>query len=233
MKLALLGDIHGNKFALQAVLESAKNHNVDKLLITGDLVGYYPFVKEVLDLLKPWKKFIVSGNHEVMMKNSINDNDYLKKISSKYGSSIKIALNTLSSKEIDYLTGLPHPLHIEIDNKKIILCHGSPENINEYLYPDINFELLQWADNYSAEIVVCGHTHHPMLKKVKNKIYVNPGSVGQPRNKSKKAHWVLYDTDTNIFIFKEETYDIKKMITIIKKDEPNIPYLYKILESNG
>ena len=82
MKLALLGDIHGNKFALQAVLESAKNHNVDKLLITGDLVGYYPFVKEVLDLLKPWKKFIVSGNHEVMMKNSINDNDYLKKISS-------------------------------------------------------------------------------------------------------------------------------------------------------
>ena len=67
MRIALLGDIHGNSFALAAVLEAARAAHVEKLLITGDFVGYYFWPREVLDMLDDWDVAAVRGNHEDML----------------------------------------------------------------------------------------------------------------------------------------------------------------------
>ena len=91
MKLGLLGDVHGNDRALAAVLGAASEANVDRLLVTGDLVGYYFSPRQVLNLLDDWDS-IVSGNHEVMLSRSRSNSDYLAEVSERYGSGLRVAL---------------------------------------------------------------------------------------------------------------------------------------------
>ncbi len=233
MKFAILGDIHGNKFALKSVLDSIKKNHINKLLITGDLVGYYPFVKETIELLAPWEKIVVSGNHELMLKKCLENKNYLETITLKYGSSIKRAIKELNPKDLEFLTTLKHPIKLEIENKKIIICHGSPKKIDEYIYPDAEIGKITWLEELDADIIILGHTHYPMIKKYKNKIIINPGSVGQPRNINKNAQWVIYDTNKDLFKFMSEPYEVKKLVETVKKTDPNIPYLYKVLETNA
>ncbi len=228
MKIGILGDIHGNKDALNAVLNAAETFKVQRLLITGDLVGYYPFAKDVLNSLEAWDIDIVRGNHEDMLQQSLDDRSCLKKISAKYGNGLSYAINELSSKELKYLTDLPHPLILNIDNKNISLAHGSPIDINDYLYPDSDFTSCDWIVKMDCNIFICGHTHYPMKKVVGSKILLNPGSVGQPRNKGSAAHWVLYDTSNQHFEFKTENYDTHDIIEWAKDTNPNLPYLHKV-----
>jgi putative phosphoesterase len=228
MNIGILGDIHGNKDALNAVLNAAKACNVARLLITGDLVGYYPFAKDVLVLLAAWDVDIVRGNHEDMLQQSITDKAYLEKITAKYGTGLLSSINELSAQEIDYLINLPHPLLLNIENKDIMLSHGSPININDYLYPDNDFISCDWVTDVHCDIFICGHTHYPMKKVVSDKIVLNPGSVGQPRNKGSAAHWVLYDTISQHFEFKTEDYDTDDVIEWAKDTNPNLPYLHRV-----
>ncbi|MDC0008723.1 YfcE family phosphodiesterase [Amylibacter sp.] len=228
MNIGILGDIHGNKDALNAVLNAAKACNVARLLITGDLVGYYPFAKEVLVLLAAWDVDIVRGNHEDMLQQSITDKTYLEKITAKYGTGLLSSINELSAQQIDYLINLPHPLLLNIENKDIMLSHGSPININDYFYPDNDFTTCDWVTEMHCDIFICGHTHYPMKKVVGDKIVLNPGSVGQPRNKGSAAHWVLYDTSSQHFEFKTEDYNTYDVIEWAKDTNPNLSYLHRV-----
>lgn len=228
MKIGILGDIHGNKDALKAVLDAAEACNVERLVITGDLVGYYPFAKEVLALLKAWDIDIVRGNHEDMLQKSLTDKAYLNKITAKYGTGLSCSINKLSNQEKNYLINLPHPLLLNFKNKAIMLAHGSPIKINDYLYPDSDFKNCDWVTEIDCDIFICGHTHYPMKKVIGDKIVLNPGSVGQPRNKGSAAHWVLYDTSSQNFIFKTEDYDAGDIIEWAKFTNPNLPYLHRI-----
>ena len=229
MKIAILGDIHGNHLALEACLDSAKEKGVEWLWVTGDLVGYYPFVKEVLDLLAPWDRKMVSGNHEVMLGKALHDPEYLSIITEKYGSSIKIALDTLNSELITQLIALPRVLNINIDETVATLCHGSPVNVDEYIYPDTDLSELEWLDQVNGNLIVSGHTHYPMLREWGGLTFLNPGSVGQPRNKIRKAHWVLFDSTKQTFDFMLEDYDIKTIIDAVKRIDPSNTYLQTVL----
>lgn len=228
MKVGILGDIHGNKDALSAVLRAAQRCSVSRLLITGDLVGYYPFAKDVLNLLAAWDIDIVKGNHEDMLQKSLEDKDYLKKVTAKYGTGLSQSINELSVEQRDYLMNLPHPLLLNIENKVIMLAHGSPTNINDYFYPDSDFTSYDWVTELKCDIVILGHTHYPMEKLIDDKILLNPGSVGQPRNKGSGAHWVLYDTISQHFEFKTEDYDTTPIIEWARATNPKLPYLHKV-----
>ncbi len=229
MKIGILGDIHGNKYALRAVLDAAKSQNVEKLYITGDLVGYYPFINEVLDLLEPWKKEMVKGNHEDMLLKSISNNAYLDHVTKKYGSGLKRAISDLSKERLKQLSELKHALALNLFKNKIIICHGSPVNVNEYIYPDSNLSSLSWIDACKADIIFLGHTHYPMDLRYKKIRLINPGSVGQPRNRDNNgAHWVLYNTKDNSFSFKTEKYNLSALIKTVKASDPDSPYLHRV-----
>jgi putative phosphoesterase len=228
MKIAILGDIHGNKDALNAVLKDASKVGVELLMITGDLVGYYPFAKEVLELLANWKTKIVRGNHEDMLKESINNKTYLNKISKKYGSGLKESLNNLSNSYIEYLVNLPHPIKFTIDNNRFILAHGAPDNINKYIYPDSDLTKLPLLEDIDCDILICGHTHYPMQRSYGKKTIINPGSVGQPRNKGSGANWVLYDSTNKSFNFRVSDYDISHVVRWAKNNNPEMNYLHEV-----
>ena len=230
MKIGVMGDIHGNKYALKAVLDAAKVNDVEKLYITGDLVGYYPFANEVLDLLDPWKKVMVAGNHEEMLLKSISNKNYLSKVTKKYGSGLERAIAELSEERLKQLSALNHSLSLNENNSNILLCHGSPSNINEYVYPDSNLAEFDWINTCRADIIFFGHTHYPMDLIYKKVRLINPGSVGQPRNRNNDngAHWVMYNTEENSFKFKTEKYNLSPLIKHVKASDPDSPYLHRV-----
>ena len=229
MKIGLLGDIHGNEHALRSVLKAASASKVDRLLVTGDLVGYYFSPMQVLDLLEKWNKVIVRGNHEVMLANARRDSTYLAKVDARYGSGVRIAIEQLSSDQLDELCNLPHPLELEIDGVRILLCHGAPWDLDQYVYQNATPELLARCVSEKYDLVVMGHTHHPMIKEIGKTVLVNPGSVGQQRNRQPGAYWALFDTVDRSITFHKEKYDVTPLLSECKLRHPELPYLSEVL----
>ena len=231
MKLAILADIHSNASALAAVLSSAKKAQVDALLIAGDLVGYYFDPRSVLRLIQSYEKpcYLVRGNHEDMLRKAKACRTQLDEISARYGPGIQIALDQLTDSEVEWITGLPHPLAINDLDCSILLCHGSPFSIDEYVYPDCDIEDLLLSLNNPPRLLIMGHTHYPFVKTVDDCLVINPGSVGQPRNRVPGAHWALLDTQTTIVELLVERYDTSHLRQSCIELAPNHPYLHEVL----
>jgi putative phosphoesterase len=229
MKLALLGDIHGNDDALRSVLAAAASSGVDELFITGDLVGYYFAPREVLGLLQPWRRHVVRGNHEDMLNDARSDQGFLAQVDARYGSGLRTAIEQLNEEQLDELCSLPHPLELEIDGCRILLCHGAPWDNDRYVYPDAQAELLDQCAVQEFDLVVLGHTHYPMQHRIGDTLVVNPGSVGQPRNRQPGAHWALFDTDTRNLEFHHEQYDPSQLVQECRQRHPELPYLAEVL----
>lgn len=230
MKLALLGDIHGNAHALEAVLGAAKRVGVDKLLITGDLVGYYYEPAKVLELLEPWDKVIVKGNHESMIDEAQLSASYLMEIEKRYGKGLRYALDSLDDIQLEMLKSLPVVAHIFVDHLRLLLCHGSPRSNEDYIYPDTQDVIFDQITVDSFDYVITGHTHYPMQIKGSKSIYINPGSVGQPRNRVPGAHWALLNTEVRSCQFYVEQYNISEVLAMCSKIDPQLTYLVNVLK---
>jgi len=230
MKLGLLGDIHGNYLALQAVLAAASSSDVEKLLITGDLIGYYYAPLQVLELLQTWDGYMVRGNHEEMLTLARSDPAFLALVDKRYGSGLRIAIEQLDTQQIDDLCNMPHPLELTIDGCKILLCHGAPWDINRYIYPDAQLALLHKCAKQEFDLVVLGHTHYPMQQMIGKTLIVNPGSVGQPRNRKPGAQWALFDTESREVTLHREAYKTQFVVDESRYRHPDIPYLAEVLE---
>lgn len=229
MKLALLGDIHGNQLALEAVLASAQASGVDCLLVTGDLVGYYYEPLRVLEMLRSWDCHVVRGNHEDMLALARCDPDYLVKMESRYGSGVRIALEQLDEQSLDELCSLPHPLELTLDGCRVLLSHGSPWDNNQYIYPDSPSELYDRSAVEGFDLVVMGHTHYPFNCAIGGVLVVNPGSVGQPRNRQPGAQWAFFDTQSRNLEFHNEQYDCAVLVHECQRRNPDLPYLAEVL----
>ena len=225
----MLGDIHGNALALRNVLQQAVKQQVETLLITGDIVGYYFDPLEVLKLLEPWPKHAVRGNHEDMLSVARSNPSFLTKVNARYGSGLQLAIEQLSGLQLDELCALPHPTEIEIGKYRILLCHGSPWSTDEYIYPDADKNLLKRCSNTGFDVIVHGHTHYPAKHVVGKTLLVNPGSVGQPRNRQPGAHWAIFDAKTGNVQFRCEVYDPTQIMKECAEKNPELPYLAEML----
>lgn len=229
MKIALLGDIHGNHLALRAVLTAAARRGVECLLITGDLIGYYFWPKEVLELLAPWNLHVVRGNHEEMISTVRSDPGALQGIELKYGNGLRVALESLSPKQLKWLENLPHPLRLELDGCEILLCHGAPWDLNCYGYPDADAAFFEKCAAHGDDFVVLGHTHYAFHRRCGKTVVVNPGSVGQPRDRKQGAHWSILDTSSREVTLLTENYDMAEVVKYARTFQPAVPYLADVL----
>ncbi|MCB0407879.1 MAG: metallophosphoesterase family protein [Bdellovibrionales bacterium] len=228
MKVALISDIHGNSEALSPVLEQVKRLNISKIIVSGDLVGYYYNVDLVLEMLNAWDCYFVGGNHEVMLKKWI-DGFEREKILTKYGSSLSLATKKLSKEQINWLVNLPHRLEVDLDGRKALICHGTPNNVDEYVYPDSSIEDWEKFQESGFDITIYGHTHYPIVRKVGNGLVVNPGSVGQTRDRKPGACWALWETQSHTIKLMRTTYDPKPVIEQCQKYDPELKYLREVL----
>ena len=230
MKLALLGDIHGNQLALQVVLDAASSAGAESLLVTGDLVGYYYAPLEVLKMLQAWDRHVVRGNHEDMLNSVRSDPELLLQMDARYGTGLRTAIEQLDTQQLDELCNLPHPLEFVIDGCKVLLCHGAPWDVDQYVYPDAAPELLERCARQDLDLVVMGHTHYPMQHTSGKTLIANPGSVGQPRNRKPGASWALFDTTNRRLEFHQEHYDTSVLVAECRQHNPELTYLADVLE---
>lgn len=230
MQIAILSDIHSNIYALDAVYNDFKNKNVENILIAGDLIGYYYWPKEVVQkLMNDERVLCISGNHENILSKTLSCSDAFKKYKQKYGSGYEICRNQLSKNELEWLLGLPEKLDIKIRDMSFTIAHGSLNDQEKYIYPDISINILEENHNIS-DFTVLGHTHYPFIKNNGRNIIINPGSVGQPRDISRIASYVLINTENHAITFRRVRFEIDEIIRAAQKYDPEIDYLQTVLE---
>ncbi len=232
MKIALLADIHANAHALRACLTAAAAAGVSRLLVAGDLVGYYYAPDEVLAELDRFDWAGVRGNHEDMLA-AWRIGHGQSEIRRRYGSGLAVAAAALPTDRLEMLAALPASRLIEIEGMCILLCHGTPESTECYVYPDAPDAAFDAFRVDGVALAVHGHTHYPhqrVLRGSPNDLrIVNPGSVGQPRNRVPGAHWALWDTESGAIVPRVEAYDMAPLLAECARRDPDLPYLAGVL----
>ena len=227
--IGFLADIHDKHRALAAVLKATSYSGVARLLIAGDLIGYYSAPLKVMEMLLPWPRHIARGNHEDLLQMARADHAFLAQVDMRYGTGLRIACEQPGAYQLNNLCWLRHPLDLNFSGFRILVCHGAPPDINQYIHPDSPSELLRKCAVPEYDLVVLGHTHYPMSFKFGNTLLANPGSVGQPRNRKPGASWAVFDTAACNLQFRAEQYDYRALSSECQNRHPGLPYLAETL----
>lgn len=189
MRISLIADIHSNLLALETVLETMKKKGVQKVLNAGDIVGYGPRPNEVIDLVKRSGFLSIRGNHD----NAVLVGEY-GWFNEPAAAAAKWTARIISDPNSEYLGRLKREEVIIINGKTIGMFHGSPDDPDEYILDESRAkELLQKTD---YDVMICGHTHFPMQTRIGKRLFINPGSIGQPRDGDPDASFSILDLDT-------------------------------------
>lgn len=224
MKIAVIGDIHGNKYALESVLEHIEKRDVDFIVSTGDLVGYMPYPNEVIDLIRKKRIIVVQGNHDKVIaeskKISLEEIMNMSEYELQKNASAAFTIWCISDENRKFLKNLCSKLVLEYGNKKIIIVHGSPISIDEYLYENED-HLAQVSEKISEDIIICGHTHIPYFKRINEKYFINAGSVGKPKHGDSRATYVIATLENDVISCSIEKvkYNVDQMIKDIENNQ--------------
>jgi len=210
MRLGIISDIHSNVYGLNSVMMELRN--CDTILCAGDITGYYAFVNEVFEVLDRYNIQFIRGNHDgYLFQKDTSAYGPIKKRSVEYTEEVifKENLHELRKAKLQY--------NRTIDGIKIKMYHGSPWNkLEEYVYPDYpDFERF---NEIEADLIILGHTHHPMIKRVGDMLIVNPGSCGQPRDRDPRASCMVFDSETGKAAIRRAKYDMKKVCESVKEN---------------
>jgi predicted phosphodiesterase len=214
---------------LRAALGHARAVGASRLVVLGDVVGYYYDAKDALQQLRAWPLIAIRGNHERMFADGLHDPASADRYRSRYGSALAVADKTLSAEEKAWLFGLPDRATANLDGIRLELCHGSPRDPDEYVYPDAAAQVLDACVVPDRDFVLMGHTHRPMIAVRGTTALVNPGSVGQARDVGGLACWCLLDTATSALQFQRTPYDASSVIAEARRRDPHLPSLADVL----
>jgi len=220
MKVLIVSDIHGNYYALEAVI---KNVSFDVLLCSGDLVVGYPFPRECIDFIRKNCSYICTGNHDYAVAYNKKSYNKLPLKYRKYANALdrakELTVDLLDKESIGYLRMLLRERKFLVDGITFYLNHTVPNlSLSYSLDPESpQSEIENHYKGIHADILITGHTHMPYVRKLKNKILINPGSVGEPRDGDPRAGFALLDTRTKQIELGRVEYDITETSLRLKK----------------
>jgi len=228
MRYAVVSDIHSNLSALESVLEAIKKHNVDRIICCGDLVGYFTFANECIDLCRANDIFSIAGNHDLAVSEVVTD------LSEFWEVAVKAILWTRTRLTVEnqlFLTNLPRT---SVVDNRLVLFHGA---ISGDPFP----EMVRLVDAQSAtktfqdlckhypgiRVGFFGHIHRPCVISSDGSFldikgqhtvdligagstetyFVNPGSVGLSRDEDPRASFVIYDSSEQTVSFRRVEFD--------------------------
>lgn len=232
MRIALITDVHANLVALEAVMKDIKAHSCDTILFLGDAVGYGPWPRETVALLRDKKVLGVMGNHDAAIVQDLS----FYGLSQDMMDVFEWSVDALSGEEYDWLESLPYTRTYQ----NLFLSHGAPDCPDRFEYVESVDDIRDLnMDQMPTKHLSCmGHLHEQLLFAKKEygvienliacsdeefQLYPDPlyycvvGSVGQPRDKDPMAAWALYDTEEDTLFFKRVDYNIEQVVQEIKK----------------
>ncbi len=220
LRYGIYSDIHGNLEALQAVLKSMEDQKVERRICLGDAVGYGPYPNECVQLIRERSALALLGNHDSVAlgrESAENFNLYARK-------AIEWTQENLAPEAREFLDGLPYtatesPLHF---------VHASPRSPADWFYITNFDDAVDAFSFWSERICFLGHTHIPSMVVMENsqsywvaetssydwdagqRLLINVGSVGQPRDHIPRAAWCLCDTVAQHVEIVRVEYDVAK-----------------------
>ncbi len=228
MRLLLLSDIHANLEALEACLDAAPDY--DLVANLGDVVGYGGSPNQTVELLRATEPINVRGNHDRACSGLTDTTNF----NPAAAAAAKWTQNELSDRNLDWLRELPEGPVRDKQCKGVQFVHGSP--VDEDIYITSPFGASEALEFSNCHLTFFGHTHiqcayarpheiaGPLVPERLNtasfaqasrlrldpakKYLVNPGSVGQPRDRDRRAAFAVYDSDEQEILFYRVPYDI-------------------------
>ena len=193
MKVALIGDVHANLPALEAVLAHAREREVEAIWNVGDFVGYGAFPDEVVRRLRQVEAVSIVGNYDLkVLKFPHKQEKWKQSKQPEKWLAFKWAYENLSDESRNYLSSLPQEVRLEIAGKSILLTHASPASNEEPLTTDTPQERMQeLAHLAQADVVVCGHSHQHFVRQVGGVWFINTGSVGRSDDGDPRAAYAI------------------------------------------
>ena len=195
----MITDIHGNLPALQAALARIEELGTEELYCGGDLVGYGPHPNDVCRLIEERDIPTIYGNYDYAIGRDLEDCGcaYVTQHDRELGQqSIEWTLEHTDERSKAFMRELPFGLRFELDGKRVLLVHGSPRKVNEYLFeekPARTFERI--AAGADCDVLVFGHTHQPWVHEYGGVLFVNCGSVGKPKDGDPRGAFAVLEAD--------------------------------------
>ena len=225
MRIAFFSDIHANLPALEAFFNDVDARNPDAIYCLGDLVGYNIWPNEVINEIRNRGIPTIAGNYDQgigLMSDECgcayktDTEKDMGKISISYTNSL------VKPEERKYLRTLPAHIRVEFqlnnDKMNLLLVHGSPRKINEYLFEDREEKsLMRIMQDADADIMCFGHTHKPYHRILPTEPGDNPhyrhainiGSVGKPKDNNPKGCYVLLHINDNSSISTKDSIQVE------------------------
>jgi len=216
-KIAFISDIHSNYEALKEVLKEIDRMEIKEIYCLGDVTGYYSQVNECCNELRSRKIPTLMGNHDWYLagggfcsrSQSVND-------------CLIHQRKVLTRENLDWIKTFP--IQFEIEDIKMV--HGGwSDPIDEYLLKPTE----EYFKKVQGKYFVSGHTHLPRIDNFGNKVYCNPGSVGQPKDGDQRASFAIFD---GRFEIHRVAYDIQKVCKLMDAVGFN-DYYYGCLETGA
>ncbi|AGL03403.1 metallophosphoesterase family protein [Desulfoscipio gibsoniae] len=222
MRIAVFSDIHGNKHAMDAVLADIPGREPDLVVCLGDLVGYGAYPDAVVQAIRDNAIITVMGNYDDAIANRrmVCGCDYKDEKAMEAGvKSISWTMENTSEASKEFMLNLPDRISKEIEGRSVLFVHGSPRQLNEYLYEDIPAgDLLPMLQEADADVLVCGHTHLPYHRIVEGRHIINAGSAGKPKHGDPRAVYVLINIGQDIQVdFVKVPYDYESAARAVEK----------------
>ena len=195
MKVALIGDVHANLPALEAVLDDAKARGAEAVWNAGDFVGYGAWPDEVVRRLRDEGAVSILGNYDgkVLRFPCKRDQWRTTKQADKFHA-FEWTWEHLSADSRAYLASLATELRRELFGRRVLLTHGSPASESEPITPETpDARLVELARLADADVVVFGHSHRPVRREAGGVLFVGTGSVGRPEGGDPRACYAMME----------------------------------------
>ncbi len=225
MKIALFSDIHANLPALEAFFRDVEPRNTDVIYCLGDLVGYNIWPNEVIDEIRKRGIPTIAGNYDFGIGRSSDDCGCAYKTDEeKAMGKISIAYTNeiVKDQQRAYLRTLPAHIRLEFqlnnDKLNVLLVHGSPRKVNEYLFEDRDEKsMLRIMEQADADVMCFGHTHKPYHRVLPTEITedvhyrhaINIGSVGKPKDADPRGGYVLLTINENSSVKDKDSIQVE------------------------
>jgi predicted phosphodiesterase len=226
-RIAVFGGVYSNHLALEAALKDIQKRGVDAAFCLGDLGAFGPHPDRVFPLLRAAKVQCLQGNYDHSIGNELADcqcgytdprDNYFARISYHY------TLSRTSPENRQWLKSLPQERRLQLGRYQLLLCHGSPRRMNEFLWKSTtSTHFLDFlADSYRAEVILATHTglkwHRPLAR---NRHFVNVGVLGRPENDGRTNVWyTLLEAEPELKVeFIPVEYDYQRLAAEMREEK--------------
>ncbi len=195
VRVALIGDVHANLPALEAVLHHAAQQGIEAIWNAGDFVGYGAFPNQVIERLRRENAVSIVGNYDLrVLKFNKKRRKWRWKKRLERFLAFQWADHVLTPANRAYLSALPCHRTLRAGGSGVLLTHGSPASSDEHLTPRTpEPRLRELASMVEADLVICGHSHEPFVREVNGVTFINTGSVGRPDDGDPRACYALLE----------------------------------------